>query len=284
MKQKRHLVIGSNSFLGNILSKKIDRIGDVVLGVYHKNTNNLFEGIEHVPIANLKNLKKNFDVVYIVSAFVPDSKQKDIEQRLLEVNQELVATVCNQFKNSKIIYCSSVSVYEITEEIINEASVLSPATLYGESKRIGEEIVKKHFKYAVVRISSMYGVNMKATTFLPLIIKSAIENNQIKLYGDGKRQQNYIHVNDVANYLIASSFYPGNGTFLAVSSASISNSVVANAIKKVLKDINIIFRGEDKSKSYFYDNTETNRKLKLSPKKEFNTEVKSVIEWMKKGL
>ncbi|MEH1008489.1 NAD(P)-dependent oxidoreductase [Winogradskyella sp. ECml5-4] len=284
MKASKHIVIGSNSFLGNILSKKIADKNLETLGVFHKNTNNLYEGINHIPISKLKNLKTDIDVVYIVSAFVPKPTEKVIKQKLFEVNQQLVADICKQFKNSKIVYCSSVSVYKSSEKKVNEESILSPKTLYGESKRLGEDIVKKHKDYAIVRISSMYGVNMKPTTFLPLIIKSALKNNQIKLYGNGKRQQNYIHVNDVADYLIAASYYPKNDVFLAVNSMSISNIVVANTVKDFLENINIKFQGEDNSKSYFYDNTQTNSKLKLKPKKEFKIEVKNVIEWMKKEL
>ncbi|WCO02516.1 NAD-dependent epimerase/dehydratase family protein [Psychroserpens ponticola] len=280
----KHLIIGSNSFLGVALSKALHKSNETVLGVFHENKNNLFEEIDHIPITKLKNLNSDFNVVYIISAFVPDSKDKDIKQRLIDVNQELVARICHQFKNAKIVYCSSVSVYGATNGILKEKSDWSPESPYAESKRFGEKIVMKHDKYAIVRISSMYGINMKLSTFLPLVIKSAIKNNQIKLYGDGKREQNYIHVNDVANYLIAASRYSVNATFLAVSPISISNLEVAKTIKKVLKDINIIFEGEDNSKSYFYDNSVTNKKLEIRNRKEFKTEVKSIIEWMKKGL
>ncbi len=284
MKTKSNLIIGSNSFLGRILSEKLVVKGDLVLGVFNKNTTNLYHKIHHVPITKLEELKDTYDTVYIVSAFVPNSKSINIEDKLYEVNVKLVETICNKFKKAKIVYCSSVSVYKESNDVIKEKSKLEPSSKYGESKLKGEIRVKKHDKYSIVRIASMYGLNMKVETFLPLVIKNAIQKNEIVLYGDGERQQNYIHVSDVANYLIASANYHENGVFLATNSTSISNKKVSELIKSIMKNTRIIFKGLDNSKSYLYDNAFTNKTLNLTAEKKIQQEVKVLIEWMKKEL
>lgn len=192
MKTKSHLIIGSNSFLGHVLSEKLNDLGEYVLGVYHKNIANLYSSIKHISVDELSMLENEFDVVYIVSAFIPNSKSKNIEEQLQKVNIDLVKNICKQFRNSRIVFCSSISVYKSSNLEITEASPLSPISLYGESKYKGEQIVLKQNNYAIVRISSMYGVGMKQETFLPLIIENAIKTNQIILFGKDKKPQNLL--------------------------------------------------------------------------------------------
>lgn len=279
---KKHLIIGSNSFLGHSLSKKLCAKGVTVLGVYHNNTNNLFKAINHITISQLKIIEDDFDAVYIVSAFVPSSKSINVETQLQAVNVDLVKTICKQFKKAKIVYCSTISVYKNSIKTITEESEIEPINSYGKSKLLGENYVNQHDKYAIVRIASMYGVNMKPTTFLPLVVKSAIAKNEIILYGDGSRLQNYIHVNDVADYLIAASNYKENDVFLATAEKSISNKKLAVHIKSILPKTKIIFKGSDNSKSYLYNNSKTNTKLGLETKKEIKEGLNEIIAWMKK--
>ncbi len=279
---KSHIIIGSNSFLGKVLSEKLALSGGEVLGVYHKNTDNLYEGIKHIPVDDLKDLNDHFDVVYIISAFIPNATTINVEDKLEAVNVNLVSDLCRQFKSAKIVFCSSVSVYKHSTKLITEGSVLEPQSKYAESKLKGEAIVKQHSKYAIVRISSIYGVHMKIETFIPLVIKNAIIKNAITLFGDGKRKQNYIHVNGVADYLYAAANHEENAVFLATSQDELSNLEVANIIKMYLPSIQIDFKGVDHSKSYLYDNSFTNEVLKMKTEKVFKTEVLNCIEWIKK--
>ena len=279
---KKHLIIGSNSFLGHSLSKKLRAQGDTVLGVYHHNTDNLFKAINHIAISQLKTIEDDFDAVYLISAFVTNTKSINVDVQLQAVNVDLVKAICKQFKNAKIVYCSTISVYKYSIAAITEESTIEPINPYGASKLLGENCVNQHSKYAIVRIASMYGVNMKANTFLPLVVKSAIEKNEIILFGDGSRLQNYIHIDDVADYLIAAANYKENDTFLATAEKSISNKQLAEHIKSILPKTKIAFNGSDNSKSYLYKNSKTNTKLGQEAKKEIQEGLNEIITWMKK--
>lgn len=157
----------------------------------------------------------------------------------------MVKTITNQFSNAKIVFCLSVSVYKEGEKTILENSELGPTTPYEKSKLKGEQIIVKHKKYSIVRISSIYGSNMKGNTFLPLIIQSALNNFKITLYGSGNRLQNYIHVDDVAQYLFAAGQTNKNDVFLATAKSSVSNKQVAEFIKRVISSTEIIYKGID---------------------------------------
>lgn len=278
-----HIVIGSNSFLGRALCDQLVARGFEVKGVYHQNTDHLLEGIQQLPIAHLETLPRDAAVVYIVSAYVPQLEDKGVEQRLQAVNVDLVMRICDHFKQAKVVYCSTVSVYTSEGKIISESTPVNPQNLYGKSKLAGEEVVKEHPKFAIVRITSMFGPNMKETTFLPRIIKQALKGKQIVLFGDGSRMQNYIYVDVVAQYLIAAAFKKENGIFLAASEESLSNKQLAQTIQKALPHTQLEYQGEDNSPSYLYDNRLTRERLKITNSAvNLKDQLKTLIAWIAK--
>jgi len=275
------IVVGVNSFLGKTLCKQLLDKGDNVIGAYHKNTTNLLERCTNINMDNLFKLTLTIDVVYIVSAYVPSKNDTNIETRLNEVNVEFVKRICDKFNQSKIVYCSTISVYKESDQIITEQSEVLPGSLYGKSKRMGELIVMNQANYSIVRISSMFGVGMKETTFLPAIIKNAIQNKKINLLGSGSRMQNYVSVKNVANYLIKSSLKENN-IYLATHTKSYSNKDIGELIQAELKSVDLTFSGVDESKSYQYDNSFSRTDLKIKDIVNFTESLKELIEWQVK--
>lgn len=284
MSNKKYLIIGANSFLGYAISKKLYEMGSEVLGVYHNNTSNLFPDIPHVSISQISEIEGCFSAVFVVSAHVPDKNVDVDNKQLFDANVHLVQLICDKFKKSRIVYCSSVSVYKDGTCLIAESSDVQPLSLYAISKFWGEQIVKKNQYYAIVRIASMYGENMKINTFLPLIIKNALEKQHIKLLGSGERRQNYIHVNDVAGYLIAVEQANSNGVFLAVSEKSYSNKEIAEMVRVKLNNIQLTFSGVDNSSSYVYNNKLTKRLLNIQEGINISVGIDNLIKWMKNEL
>lgn len=282
LENNKHLIIGSNSFLGRELSKQLNLKKEDVIGVYHNNTNNLYPKIKHYGYQELFKLKDNYTYVYIISSYVPTKHDENIEAKLEDVNVVLVKQILKHFKSAKIIFCSSVSVYGETNEIITEKSDLKPISAYAKSKMKGENLVSKHTNYGIVRISSMFGKRMKPITFLPLIIKSALTSNQITLFGNGKRQQNYIHVKRVAEILIKTAFYQTNDTFFAVNKKSYSNTQMAAFVSGNLDNLSVKYTSKDESKSYIYNNSYTTNTLALKKCNSIKKDIKSLVKWMKK--
>ena len=224
-----NLIIGANSFLGKEICKQLLIKKNEIVAVYNKNTDNLLENIRSISIKEMFLQSNNYDIIYIVSAYIPKINDDNIEEKLQNANVNLVSKICQKFPNSKIIYCSSVSVYKVTDDVIYEKSETNPDSLYGKSKLQGEEIVKMQKKHSIVRIASMFGIGMKESTFLPAIINCAIKTKKIHLIGNGSRLQNYISVKDVANYLIESS--KSNNNKPSLNSLYVAaNSLFVNSI------------------------------------------------------
>src|SRR3546814_337470 len=115
------------------------------------------------------------------------------------------------------------------------------------------DLVKMNKQYGIVRFSSIYGVGMTNHTFIPKIINAAITRNKITIFGDGSRCQNYIHVEDAANMLIALGSSPKNGLFLGTGEQSYSNLEIARIVQE-FTNCKIEFTGVDNTSSFSYNN------------------------------
>jgi len=280
---KKALVIGANSFLGKAIIRRLYPAMEVS-GVYHQNAENLVPEINNIPVSQLAQLKDEYDVVFIISAYIPGKNESDeqAEKLLQQVNVDLPAQICAQFGKAKIIYASSVSVYGNFSGRADENTVCKPLSAYGSSKLAGENSVKKHPAYALIRISSMYGEGMRSSTFLPAVTDAALKEKRIRILGQGSRLQNYIAVEDVAEIFVRSALKFTNNTYLAVAENSTSNLQIAECIKSILPETEIIREGTDASPSFEYNGGSTFRELEYTPRKSIETGISELIEWKKR--
>ncbi|WP_140937953.1 NAD-dependent epimerase/dehydratase family protein [Sphingobacterium lumbrici] len=268
------LIVGTNSILSQAILRQ--HPSDEVDGLYHSVPAALF--VNQFSLAELEKLKDDYDVVYIVSAWI--SSHISESQKLFSVNVELVQSISYQFPKAKVVYFSTVAVYDgLSDTVIDETTQVSPSSIYGISKLWAEKIVSQHKKFSIVRISSMYGIGMKNITFLPRIIDDALFDKQITLVGDGARKQNYIHVGDVAALAKNIVFSDENKIQLAIDEANYSNAQVAEMIKKET-GCKIAYKGVDNARSVEY-------KQDTFPYPEYNSThleqgIKELITWKKR--
>lgn len=279
--RKKYLVVGANSFLAREIIGRI-KVDHDVTGVFHSNKDKLFDDLISLHVSEIEQLPDHFDVVIIISAYIP-LRGKPVNENLLnEVNAALPEKICSRFKSAKIIYASSVSVYGDGGRLLTESSATLNPSSYGASKKRGEIVVGAGKGNSIVRISSMYGPGMNRSTFIPQIIDMALKDKKIKLFGDGSRRQNYIHVSDVAEFFIRASDSASNGVFLAAGEQSYSNQAVANEVKSILKGTEVVFEGEDQAVSFEYDAQETFRRLGYKPQVNIHDGISGLIQWQQK--
>ena len=258
------LIIGANGFLGNNVAKKCIEKGWMVTCSYNKNKNNIPKTVRLVSIHKALNDKEKFDTVFLVAAFIPKSHDENSKQ-LFESNVELPFQVHQAFPTATIVFSSSVSVYGTPEKILNENSPFNNPNKYGLSKLAAEYIIQSHSSYRILRFSSLYGKRMNQSTFLPAILDQAIKHKSITLLGEGKRRQDYLYIDDAANYCIAAALSKHSGIYLGVNGKSYTNSQVAEIVAKNDRGCNILYTGVDKSPSFIYDNSHSLKALKFKP-------------------
>ncbi|MFN4363293.1 NAD-dependent epimerase/dehydratase family protein [Chryseobacterium hispalense] len=271
---KKVLIFGANSLLTGHLLKQHPE--DNVSIVYHSKPSRLTD--KNYPLSDLKKIDPNQDIVYVLSALISNNPEQ--LDNILNTNILLIKNITEHFANSKIVYFSSVAVYDgIQNGIIDHATTPSPSSFYGLSKLFGEKIVERCPKYAILRISSVYGLSMKENTFLPKIVTAAIEDNKIDLLGKGDRKQNYIHAEDVARLAKKLSLEDKNKIILAVSPNNYTNLEIAEFIKE-LTGCKITFHSKDFSRSieYFENDLSVSSHVFIPIKQG----LKELIEWKRK--
>src|SRR6266436_1101027 len=83
----------------------------------------------------------------------------------------------------------------------SEDSPLQPSSPYSASKAASDLLVRSYvrtykFPALLTRSSNNYGPYQFPEKFLPLMITNALQNEPLPMYGDGKQQRDWLHVED----------------------------------------------------------------------------------------
>jgi len=271
------LIIGGNGFLGaKVLDKTLQQNWEVDTINYY--INNKEERI--LDLNKLNKIQNDFDAVFLLAAHIPYGKMNGSDKRLLEYNINLPLKVVEKFPAAIIFFASSISIYGNHTNNIDEVSAFNNPEIYGLSKLSGEFIIKSSKKYRIVRFSSLYGKGMFKETFLPRIIKDAKLKEEITLFGDGLRMQNYIHVDDAADFCIYSVKNPQNGSYLGVYNKSYSNIEVAQIVQNIIPECKIKFKGIDNNFSNVFNNKYSISALGFSAKISLEKGISDLIKYV----
>ena len=277
---KRVLITGINSFLAKELCKLLQNEFSIY-GLVNRNAENIPDYVNLVSTKQLTELQDEFEFVFHIAAYIPSKGELDT-QLMFDTNVKLTEVLLNKFKRARFVFASSVSVYGDGNRVLSEHSEYINVGEYGLSKLKAEQLVSKHSSYAILRISSMYGVGMKKSTFIPLIIESALTKGEVSILGNGSRKQDYVHVFDVASTMLAAAKNRTNFIGLAVTGKSYSNLEIAELVKQNCKELVIKFVGVDAGHSYEYNKTKTINILGNKENVYINQGLKELIEWIKK--
>lgn len=95
-----------------------------------------------------------------------------------------------------------------TGTFADENSPVRPSSPYSASKSSADLLVRSYirtfeFPGLITRSSNNYGPYQFPEKFLPLMITNATEDNPIPIYGDGKQERDWLHVDDNCRGILA---------------------------------------------------------------------------------
>jgi nucleoside-diphosphate-sugar epimerase len=108
---------------------------------------------------------------------------------------------------SRFLFASSCSVYGATDDLMDEASLVEPLSLYGETKQASERAVLEatdiSFHPAVMRFATVFGLSNRPRFDLVvnLLSAKACEEGIITIF-NGTQWRPFIHVKDLAEAMI----------------------------------------------------------------------------------
>lgn len=111
---------------------------------------------------------------------------------------------------ARFVHISTDEVYGdmAPDAYANEESKLRPSSPYSASKAASDLLVLSYvrtykFPGVITRSSNNYGPFQFPEKFLPLMIANALNDKSLPIYGDGKQQRDWLHVEDNCRGVLA---------------------------------------------------------------------------------
>ncbi|MBS3115387.1 SDR family NAD(P)-dependent oxidoreductase [Candidatus Woesearchaeota archaeon] len=298
---KTILVTGGNGHIGfNVLKEVVKKYKNVyVLGrrisnklailIKENNVNIIKCDITDAEsLSRFKNDFEKIDVVIHLAAFVPKTKEADNTDTAMKINLIGTMNLAKLVKNgSKFIFISTCEVYGVPKTaIIREEHPLNPLSYYGKSKANAELFLqsysaKKEINLVILRLTSVYGPGELINRAIPNFISAAIINKSPIIYGDGSDKRDFIFIDDVVNYIIAT-IEQGFGVYNIATGKIYSIKEIAEKIIKIAKaNVNVKFKEIKKHKmDYIFDITRA-KEFGYTPKIEIDEGLSKEIGWFK---
>ena len=228
-----------------------------------KNRNNII--FVKGDITNIKDvdlLFKTYKIDYIVHFASETHVDRSfyLENLFYKTNVEgtnILLNFASEYNVKRFHYVSTDEVYGMhdlnDEKLFKEEDNLNPTNPYAKSKLLAELLVIKYHKennlnVTISRLCNNFGKYQNDEKLMPLIIKNAVDNKPIYLYGDGKNKREWISVddnNEAIDYILHNGV---NGEIYNISSGiEIENLSLAKIILNILnKDFSLIMFTKDR--------------------------------------
>lgn len=244
----------------------------------------------------LDKIENDIDIVLHMAAFL--GKGNDISDWSRNINVNIIGTHkllewAVKKKVKSFYFVSSYIHLNLKSQPFSLSANFLPASPYALSKLANElEIMdicnSNKIKYSIFRLPSIYGPHcVRHWTVLPSMVRSALQNKSIEVFGEGSRTMNFVHSNDIYSAISRVVEKDATGIFHIGAKRSVSMLELAEIIKQHLPEVNIIKdRTSDPADGarFEVDISETVRHLGWEPLIDISQGVSDVILAVKKTL
>jgi dTDP-glucose 4,6-dehydratase len=122
----------------------------------------------------------------------------------------ILLQVARKLQTQRFVHVSTDEVYGDMRpgEFADENTPLAPSSPYSASKASSDLLVRSYvrtfgFPALITRASNNYGPYQFPEKFLPLMITNALDGKSLPIYGDGKQQRDWLHVEDHCRGILA---------------------------------------------------------------------------------
>ena len=204
----------------------------------------------------------------------------------------------SQFGDSRFIHISTDEVYGSLDDsgFFTEETPYAPNSPYSASKAGSDMLVRSYFhtyglNVITTNCSNNYGPMQHDEKLIPTIIRNAVLNKEIPIYGNGKNIRDWLYVEDHC-VAIDNVFHNGRSgeTYLVGGNNEMTNIDIAEMIcgyldklqpaKQSYKEL-ITFVDDRHGHDFRYaiDATKLRNELNFNPKESFGTGIAKTIEW-----
>lgn len=254
--RQRVVITGGSGFIGSFLTERLSSSGYkniVVLGRSEKTQNPKFEyrvcDVNKDAQSLNEMIGENDIVVHLANSTMPSTSEinrvKDVEEHISGTLSLL--EICRAKKIKKFIFISSGgTVYGgDSRKKFKESDETNPKNSYGAIKISIEKYIGvfhhlHNLDYVILRLSNPYGrkfLTDKQLGAIDIFLRRAQKNEPIDIWGDGNNIRDYIHIEDVIDFLmIAVENESVSGIFNVGTGTGTSVNEVIKMIETTLKN------------------------------------------------
>lgn len=228
MQINRKLIIltGAEGFIGkNFLRQIVNTSNFEIIGNDLKKQTIFSPNYKYVEGDLSKNdvLKNIFEDIYLYESYLvihlaaQTSAQISMEKPILDIENNLYSLInliefisFIEKKPKLFIFSSSMAVYgdsKLSKDGFDERQNLSPASIYGHTKLLGEKLLKmSNLNYLNLRLFNIYGplqdLSNTKQGMISIFLDSLIKNNIIYIKGGLERTRDQVFIDDLIQFLI----------------------------------------------------------------------------------
>jgi len=205
----------------------------------------------------------------------------------------------DEFRNCRFLHISTDEVYGTLGEtgLFTEKTPYAPNSPYSASKAGSDMIVRSyHHTYGlntiITNCSNNYGPRQHDEKLIPTVIRKAINNEEIPIYGDGKNVRDWLYVDDHCKGIeLAYKTGRAGETYNIGGRNERDNNYIAHKICEILDGLNPKRKGsyhdqityvEDRAghdRRYAIDATKLENQLGWKADENFESGIKKTIQW-----
>ncbi len=248
---KKIVITGANGFVGSALAKKLLINGNEITCLVRAGSNiDLIENKNDIRYIDYNNSDEIIEAVrdkdiLIHNAALTRARNWKIFK---EINIKLTETLVNICNNSSIKQFIFISSQAVAGPALNKSSGKkekdnsNPVTMYGKSKLIAENIIRKNAKipWTIIRPVSVYGAGDK--DFLKLF--RLVKNHFVLLNSFRTKYYNLIHIDELIDLIVRTikNEKAYNEIFFAANPRIIKNNELHKLIGKALNSKTLTIR------------------------------------------
>lgn len=180
------LVTGGSGFIGTHLVTALKELNYNVLNL---------DKVNHKDCYDIEDYCVDFKPKFIFHLAASTSVFNTNDDEIIHNNISALKKVIDYANkvNATLIFTSS-----------STAALDNATSMYGLSKRYGEDIIRIYSKsYVIMRLHNVYGLNSREDTLLGIILKNIKENKPITLFNNGQNKRHFTYVDDVVKTLLS---------------------------------------------------------------------------------
>lgn len=217
--------------------------------------------------------------------------EPDVFVKTNVLGTQVLLDLAKEYGVRKFVQISTDEVYGTLgdEGLFTETTPLAPNSPYSSSKAGADLLVRAYHEtfglhVNITRCSNNYGPYQFPEKLIPLMIKNALEDQPLPIYGDGSNVRDWLHVEDHCSAidLVLHRGVSGEVYNIGGNNERTNLQIVRRILELLNKPDSLIRFVEDRpghDKRYAIDATKIRKELGWVPKYTFDVGIEQTIEW-----